>query len=330
MIKETIALNEAGQRFDKYLHKYLKEAPSSFLYKMLRKKNITLNNKKADGSELLQTGDEAAFFLAAETIAKFRGEAAHSGALTNQYEAAYTIFKNKFQVIYEDDFILLLNKPAGVLTQKAEESDTSLNEAMIGYLLKTGALTPDMLRTFKPSVCNRLDRNTSGIVICGKSLPGLQKMSALLKERTIHKFYRCIVAGQMRESCHLEGYLCKDHATNKVTISNEQSKDAVEIRTNYTPLQIIGRNTVVEVELITGKTHQIRAHLAATGFPIVGDYKYGNKSVNQQYKKNYALESQLLHAYRLEFPVMDGMFLSLSQKVVIAELPAQFKKIMEA
>lgn len=330
MIKETIALNEAGQRFDKYLHKYLKEAPSSFLYKMLRKKNITLNNKKADGSELLQTGDEAAFFLAAETIAKFRGEAAHSGALTNQYEAAYAIFKNKFHVIYEDDFILLLNKPAGVLTQKAEESDISLNEAMIGYLLKTGALTPEMLRTFKPSVCNRLDRNTSGIVICGKSLPGLQKMSALLKERTIHKFYRCIVAGQMRESCHLEGYLCKNHATNKVTISNENTEDAVEIKTNYTPLQIIGRNTVVEVELITGKTHQIRAHLASTGFPIVGDYKYGNKSVNQQYKKNYALESQLLHAYRLEFPVMDGMFESLSQKVFIAEIPAHFKKIMEA
>ncbi|MEG1847394.1 MAG: RluA family pseudouridine synthase [Lachnospiraceae bacterium] len=329
MVKETIALHEAGQRLDKYLHKYLPEASSSFLYKMLRKKNITLNTGKAEGSEKLQTGDEVTLFLSDETINKFRGNHNTLDTAIAEYHKAYNVLKNRFQVVYEDANILLLNKSAGVLTQKAVDTDLSLNEAMIGYLLQTGALHESMLTTFKPSVCNRLDRNTSGIVICGKSLAGLQCMSTLLKERTVHKFYRCIVIGQMTEPSHLEGYLTKNEHTNQVTITQTATSDSSPIITNYRPLQSNGPLTLVEVELITGKTHQIRAHLASVGYPILLDYKYGNRRINQTYQNTYLVNSQLLHAYRVLFPILDGDFSSLSEKTFVAPLPTIFDTIMK-
>ena len=147
-----VSANEAGQRFDKLLAKYLNEAPKSFLYKMLRKKNIVLNGKKATGNEKLEVGDSIKLFLADETIEKF-----------SKVQIQHT--KKKLDVIYEDDHILLINKPAGMLSQKAEAKDESLVEHVISYMLDSGQLTEADLRSFKPSICNRLDRNTSGLEI---------------------------------------------------------------------------------------------------------------------------------------------------------------------
>ena len=193
-----IAANEAGQRLDKLLAKYLSEAPKSFLYKMLRKKNIVLNGKKASGNEKLVAGDSVKLFLSDETIQKFSRE--------------ITVCKSntKLDILYEDDDILLVNKPAGMLSQKAEAKDISLVEHLISYLLESGQLTRENLKSFKPSICNRLDRNTSGLVVCGKSLKGLQTMGQLFKERTLKKYYRCIVAGNVTEKQYVKGYLIKD------------------------------------------------------------------------------------------------------------------------
>lgn len=327
-----IGPNQAGQRFDKFLHKYLPEAGNSFLYKMLRKKNITLNGKKAEGKEMLCQGDVVRMFFAEETFLKFSGKAADhrsapadcepdrntGAAVTLQYTQAYKQLHG-ITVIYEDEQIVILNKPAGILTQKSKLSDLSLNEWLIGYILEHKQLAPEELHTFRPSVCNRLDRNTSGLVLCGKTLSGSQMLSELIRTRQIQKYYRTICVGKMEEPALIEGTLKKDERTNKVRIS--QGEDEGEsIRTAYCPLSSNGTYTLLEVELITGKTHQIRAHLASIGHPLIGDYKYGNREVNNRLKKEYGLEYQLLHAYRMAFP--DG-------REFIAPCPEQFEIIAE-
>ena len=161
----TIGKNEAGQRLDKFLAKYMNLAPKSFFYKMMRKKNITLNGKKCEGAEKLAEGDIVKLFLSDETIAGFTEV---------KVQKIQNTKKQKLDVIYEDDHIVLINKPSGMLSQKAKESDFSLVEYLIDYLLDSGAITEESMRSFRPSICNRLDRNTSGIVACGKSLAGLQ------------------------------------------------------------------------------------------------------------------------------------------------------------
>lgn len=311
-----VSANEAGQRFDKLLAKYLNEAPKSFLYKMLRKKNIVLNGKKATGNEKLEVGDSIKLFLADETIEKF-----------SKMQIQHT--KKKLDVIYEDEHVLLINKPVGMLSQKAAANDESLVEHIISYMLDSKQLTEAELRSFKPSICNRLDRNTSGLVVAGKSLIGLQKMGELFKERSLKKFYRCLVFGQVREKQYIKGFLEKDEKTNKVTISKTPFGDALPIETEYEPIWTNGKITLLEVHLITGRTHQIRAHLASMNHPILGDYKYGSKKINDKFKEMYGLESQLLHAYRLELPVMDEPLQAISEKQFVAPIPALFDKILK-
>ncbi len=332
-----IGSNEAGQRFDKFLHKLLPEAQNSFLYKMLRKKNITLNGKKAEGKEILVLGDQVSFFFSEETYAKFAGKtlSTSTGAITSAYELAYKSLKD-INVIYEDAHVLILNKPAGILTQKASDTDLSLNEWLIGYMLANKQITPIELNTFHPSVCNRLDRNTSGLVLCGKSLLGSQALSEMIKERTIRKFYRTLVKGKMTEKETIKGYLHKDEKTNRVTVSkNATSSDMEYIETAYEPLQALlditqKEMTYLEVELITGKTHQIRAHLASIGCPLLGDYKYGNKKWNDLYKERMKISAQLLHAYRVEFPSLQGEMSGLSGQSFIAPLPPTLIKCLKS
>lgn len=316
----TIQEGEANQRLDKLLARYLKEAPKSFLYKMLRKKNITLNGKKADGSEKVQFGDEIRIFLSDETYDKFAGK-------TMEQETRYPT--TRLSIIYEDTHILLVNKPAGMLTQKAEPSDISLNEYVLGYLQETGQWKESSSGGLRPSVCNRLDRNTSGIVVCGKTLAGLQQMSEVLRDRTMHKYYQCLVVGQMRDAQRIEGYLWKNPASNTVTVSSEEQPDAQRIITEYRPIRMFNDCTLLEVCLITGRSHQIRAHLASIGHPIIGDYKYGMRNVNDRYRKRYGLTGQLLHSCRLELPRMKAPMENLSGRTFTAELPNIMKRILD-
>ena len=334
----TIGNNQAGQRLDKFLRKYLPSAGSSFLYKMLRKKNITLNGKRAEGKEMLSVGDTVCFFFSEETFAKFSGSNApqeHRDTPNASKLQAITAYQEAYrsltgiEVLYEDANIVILNKPMGILTQKAKPSDVSLNEWLIGYLLQEGCIDEAELKTFHPSVCNRLDRNTSGIVLCGKTLAGSQALSRVIKERLIQKFYHTICLGELQEKQLLKGYLKKDAATNKVTISASPSKeDAAEIWTAYEPLGTAHGYTLLEVELITGKTHQIRAHLAGIRHPIIGDYKYGNLKQNNILKDKYQLEAQLLHACRMVFPTDEtGVLASLNGRSIEAPYPQLFQRI---
>ena len=310
-----VSKNEAGQRLDKLLSKYLNLAEKSFFYKMMRKKNITLNGRKCEGSEKLVEGDEIKLFLSDETIEKF------------SQVKLQKVKKVSLNIIYEDDHILLVNKPAGMLSQKAKEADESLVEYMIDYLVSSGQLSTEQLRSFRPSVCNRLDRNTSGLVVGGKSLAGLQLMSASFKDRSIHKYYQCVVKGQITDKQMITGYLTKSETSNQVTVHKQEVPGSAPIATEYEPVKWQEGYTLLKVTLITGRTHQIRAHLSSIGHPIVGDYKYGDSKVNEEARRLYHIQSQLLHSYQVTFPKLPEPLSYLSGRTFYAPLPKTFSKI---
>ena len=313
MKEVIIGKNEAGQRFDKFLFKYFKEAGSGFIFKQLRKKNIVLNDKKATGKELLELDDSVKIYMKDETIAKFKGD------------SSFKKTSSDIDIVYEDENVIIVNKPAGVLSQKADDNDISINEMIISYLLDNGSLTEKDLETFKPGICNRLDRNTSGLVIAGKTLKGLQVMSEVIKERGVDKYYLTVVDGILDEGMELNGYLIKDSKTNKVSIS-ENNNGGERIETSFEPIDFGEGVTILEVKLITGKTHQIRAHLASIGHPIIGDRKYGNEKVNKKYPK---IKNQLLHAWILKFNDLPDGFEELSGKRIMADYPNNFNQFMD-
>lgn len=306
---------ESGQRLDKFLGKYLKEAPKSFIYKMLRKKNIVLNGKKADGSEKLEAGDEIKLFLSEDTLKKFCGETKEGVC-------------GSLDVVYEDEQVLFINKPAGMLSQKASREDVSLVEYLTGYLLEQGSLSKEDLQTFHPGVCNRLDRNTSGLVAAGKTIQGLQVLSKAFQERSLHKYYLALVAGKLEKPAHIKGFLWKDEKRNKVMVLKEQKPGSLPIETKYEPLETGKGITLLKVQLLTGRSHQIRSHLASTGHPVVGDWKYGEERLNRRYKETYGLTNQLLHAWQLEFPETMKELPKLAGRTITAKIPQEFQKVL--
>lgn len=322
-----IGKNVAGKRLDSFLKGYLPGASGGFIYKMLRKKNITLNGSKADGTEKLSENDLIKIFFSDETFAKFKG---NSDGIKNAGSVDKQIDLSKYgdvRVVYEDDNIILASKPVGLLSQKSSPKDISLNDWLIDYLLSEKSEATKDLDVYKPSICNRLDRNTGGIVICAKSLPGAREMNNLLKSRNLDKYYRTIVSGNLTESIYLKGFLYKDEKKNKVFIKKNDPKDE---RYSYIETQIVPVKynkdadlTMLEVKLITGKPHQIRAHLSSIGHPLIGDVKYGGKV----YKK---VDHQLLFCYRICFPDdMPDEFENIRGREFKTDLPDVYNRFFE-
>ena len=301
-----------GQRFDKYLSRILNKGSMSFIYKMLRKKNFVLNDKKATGKEILNEGDIVKLYISEDTYNKFKTDSV--------LEKNITIRENvniKDRIVYEDKDIILINKPANLLSQKAKKEDISLNEYIINYLFSSGYLNEENIINYKPAVINRLDRNTTGIVIVCKNLKAAQILSMSLKTRDINKYYKCLVKGKFTKEGLHEGYLSKDKSTNIVTVTSEKiNGDCDLIQTEYKLLEYKNDTSLVSVHLITGKSHQIRAHMAYLGFPIIGDNKYGDRKLNIELNKKY----QLLHAYKIVFPEYeDELLFDFSGKTFFCE-----------
>lgn len=313
-----IGKHQAGQKSFKYLSKLLGGASSGFLHKMMRKKNIVLNDRKMTGQEILREADSIKIYFSHDTFVKFASHTPAEDFAKPNADPRYR--REQIPVVYEDADILVLNKPAGMLSQKAKPTDYSVNEWILSYLLETGSLRKEDLRDFRPSVCNRLDRNTSGLILAGKTIAGLQELSRLLKDRTAAKYYRCVVCGTMQEGRHLTGWLAKDRKTNRVSVSDQELPGSVRIETFYEPIQFLDGCTELRVHLITGRSHQIRAHLASVGHPILGDPKYGDARRNQEWRRRTGLNRQLLHAWRMEFP--DGT-------TVTADVPADYQTVVK-
>jgi 23S rRNA pseudouridine955/2504/2580 synthase len=323
MEEKIIDKKTENQRLDKYLKRYMPNAAMGFLYRMLREKKIKVNKKKADGSYILKENDVINIFFSEDTLNKFKGvSGGEAAAVKNSM-----LLKDGFDkdVIYEDENVLFYNKPAGMLSQKASEGDISACEYLVDYLTRTGQADDDSLRIFKPSAVNRLDRNTSGLLVCVKTLPAAQKLSEMFRERTLEKHYIALVYGNISEETRVRAYLKKDNAANKVTVSLSPKDGYERIETNYSPVAHIGEATLLDVELITGKTHQIRAHLSAMGHPIAGDVKYGT---DRSRALDFPVKRQFLHAHRIIFPKCGGVLEKLSGKCFSAKLPEDLLKAL--
>ena len=238
--------------------------------------------------------------------------------------------KKKLDIVYEDEHILLINKPSGMLSQKAKETDESLVEYRLTICWIPANLRKEDLTCFRPSVCNRLDRNTSGIVAAGRSLPGLQIMSEVIKDRSLRKYYVCVVRGNVKGEARIEGWLTK--MKRRIRCRSEKRRPLEVCRSGlhtdrwYLEMDI----PLLEVHLITGRSHQIRAHLASIGHPIAGDPKYGDPRVNEEVKKRFGVRSQMLHAWRLVMPETISEPLSyLAGKEFTAPIPAEMKRMEE-
>ena len=319
-----IKINEKteGTKLLRKLANILPNASNGFIHKMLRKKNITLNDRKADGNEILISGDDIKIFFSDETFDKFAGIKEQDMADVREIPEL-----EAERVIYEDEDIILVNKPADLLSQRADKNDISMIEIIGKYL----ECNDD---EFKPAVANRLDRNTSGIIAAGKTVKGLKFLSDGFKKREFEKYYLCPVAGVIKAPRLLNGLWSKDSHGNKVRIKDVGWKPEdgrafpkeyfikgnIPVQTAVYPIKDNGEITILKVELLSGKSHQIRAQLAQSGFPLIGDHKYGRRNVNDPFKRKYGIQYQLLHAYMLTIPEKGTFF---------ADLPEGFKSFLQ-
>ena len=283
----TITKNDAGQRLDKFLTKTYRNLPMSLLYKAVRKKDIRLNGKRCEASSRLNEGDQIYLFLPDDALE----------IAPPTYEFMHA--SKQLDIVYEDEHVLLLNKKAGLLVHPddREFADTLIFRVQ-RYLYEKGEYNPADEQSFAPALVNRIDRNTSGIVIAAKTAVALRVLNEKLKEREIEKYYLCIVHGKMpKAEDTLEAFLEKNESQNRVYISDTQKQGARTIRTRYKVLEERGDMSLLEIHLLTGRTHQIRAHLASIGHPLLGDGKYGTNALN----KGTGFNKQALCSYRLEF-----------------------------
>ena len=297
----TVGINDAGQRLDKFISKTLTTLPPALMYKAIRTKKIKVNRKRAEPGTVLHEGDSVLCFLSPEFFAPLADP-----------EDAYLSIKPSLYIVYEDENILLADKKPGMLSHSDEGGDrNTLIDHIKAYLYQKGEYRPDEENSFAPALCNRIDRNTGGIVIAAKTAEALREMNERIKARDVQKYYLCAVRGVPEKRADtLTGYLIKDQKTNTVSVYDKPGAGRVKIVTEYRVLKTKDGASLLEVHLITGKTHQIRSHLSHIGHPLLGDGKYG---VNREDKKRgYAY--QALYSYKVVFDFRDGPLSYLNGK----------------
>lgn len=319
MKKVIIDGNNANQRIDKFLVKYLPQAPKSFIYKMIRKKDVKVNGVRVNEHYILQLNDEVSLFLYDDLFEKFAGK-------KTVYDLPQT-----FTVLYEDEHILVVNKPAGLLVHEDQNEEVhTLSNEVLSYLKKKGEYEDSLENTFTPGPVHRLDRNTSGIVIFGKTLPALQNLNEMMKQRhCIDKHYLTIVAGRIDHDLELIDYVKKNEAQGKMYLTSPKDPDGLKMHTLVHPMKVSKQFSLLKVKIVTGRTHQIRIHLSSIDHPVIGDSKYGNFELNKEIKKKYHLSHQFLHAYQITFTKPLGKLAYLKDKTITCPLPNKLNKIKE-
>ncbi len=315
MKQTTITTTTANQRLDKFVRKWLEDAPLSFIYRLFRKKDVKVNGHWAMIDYVIKLNDVVTVYI--------------TDAQMEEFNRPKPIVAAAFphQIIYEDDQCLIVNKPKGLLVHGDEtEKRLTLANQVIAYLMTAG-LTLDQ-GGYVPAPAHRLDRNTSGLVIFGKTLRAQQALEKLFHDREgIHKSYLALVVGDVKEDGEIDLNLRKDPETNTVKVVRKGQ--GLRALTRYTVKQRFGGYTLLEVTIITGRTHQIRVHLGAIGHPIVGDRKYGHYEGNRDIMKRFRYEHQFLHAYKMAFGVLEAPLEGLSERTFTAALPNKEHQLLE-
>ena len=289
MTEITIQKNDAGQRADRFIAKAYPNLKSQLVCKLMRKKRIRLNGAKVEPNAILKEGDVFRFYLSEELLSKE----------TRRETADFRDISAEINVVYEDENIMLVDKPAELVVHEDNDNtaDTLINR-ILSYLYRNGEFNPECENSFTPALVNRIDRNTSGIVIAAKNAESLRVLNQKVRDREIKKLYLCAVSGKPEpSSATLTAYLKKLAEENRVLISDKPRPDYLTIKTKYRVLESRGGLSLVEVDLLTGRTHQIRAHFAHIGHPLLGDGKYGENAIN----KRYGAKFQALCSYKLKF-----------------------------
>lgn len=313
MIEVTVSKNDSNQRFDRYLKKLFVNAQLSVIYKNIRKKNFKINGKRAHKDDVLKENDIIKMYITDKDYKKWT------------YDKKVYEFKEKLNIVYEDDNIIIMDKPSGVLTHSASKKDYGNNmvDYMISYLYKEKKVNPKD-KTFIPAVVNRLDRNTSGLLIGAKNHDSLIALNEAIRKRKIDKFYLTLVKGKVEDDFEAKFNITKNENKNKI----KKSKNGTTILTDFKVLSTNGKFSELECKLITGKTHQIRFSLKNSNHPILGDLKYGDLNINKMFSQLTGEKSQILLAYKLKFNYMDGLEY-LNGKEFISNSIDRFNKIRD-
>jgi len=316
MISFIIKKEEEGQTLEKFVKKALSEAPLSFIYKLFRKKDVKVNGHWQDKKYLISSGEEISIYITDSQLEEFKRqvESKQVEDITNW-------------IIYEDENILLVNKPRGVLVQKNIEDSNALDEMVISYLINKGEYDPNKNLGYKPAPAHRLDRNTAGIVVFGKNIATLRYLSEALNDKSvISKRYLALVKGEISKDGEINVPLLKNSKSQRVFVSNE-GKPSI---TRYKVVETFKGYTLLEVELLTGRTHQIRVHMAYINHPVVGDSKYGDYELNKLLESKYGFKNQFLEAYQLDFHKLNNPLKYLSGRSFKISLNDEFLNLINS
>lgn len=316
MISFIIKKEEEGQTLEKFVKKALSEAPLSFIYKLFRKKDVKVNGHWQDKKYFISSGEEISIYITDSQLEEFK----------RQVESKQVEDISNW-IIYEDENILLVNKPRGVLVQKNIKDSNALDEMVISYLTNKGEYDPNKNLGYKPAPAHRLDRNTAGIVVFGKNIATLRYLSEALNDKSvISKRYLALVKGEISKDGEINAPLLKNSKSQRVSVSNE-GKPSI---TRYKVVETFKGYTLLEVELLTGRTHQIRVHMAYINHPVVGDSKYGDYELNKEIESKYGFKNQFLEAYQLDFHKLNNPLKYLSGRSFKISLNDEFLNLINS
>ena len=319
MIERTISFAESNQRIDKYVKKVLNDAPLSFVYKLFRKKDIKVNSKPAKIDYKLESGDVIRIYVSDEQISDFLNPTTIQGK------------DIPYPIIYEDENILILNKPSNVLVHSdiGTPSKMTMTAHVLSYLSFKDEYNPRVDQGFTPGPAHRLDRNTTGLVIFGKNIQTLQELNEMFKHKKfLDKYYLALVCGRIRKDGEISASLVKDEKTNISKVSTASyAKSAL---TKYSVVTTFNDCTLLKVQIVTGRTHQIRVHMQHIEHPVINDGKYGNFEFNREFSRKFGSEDIFLHAHSIVFAKPDGILSYLCGREFIAPLPKPKQLIVDA